>query len=39
MCGNVLLIGLDELADEGLIDKTDLPDPLPVTTAQFDKVG
>ena len=38
MCGNVLLIDLDELAEEGLIDKEDLPDPLPVTTAQFDKV-
>ena len=39
MCGNVLLIDLDALADEGLIDKEDLPVSLPVTTAQFDRVG
>lgn len=39
MCGNVLLIDLDQLAEEGLIDKEDLPEALPVTTAQFDKVS
>ncbi len=39
MCGNVLLIALDELAEEGLIDKSDLPEPIPVTTAIFDQVS
>lgn len=38
MCGNVLLISLDELAEEGLIDKSDLPTPIPVATANFDQV-
>lgn len=39
MCGNVLLIGLDELAEEGLIDRADLPEPVPVSTADFEKAG
>lgn len=38
-CGNILLIDLDNLADEGLIDRSDLPEPGPVQTADFDKAG
>ena len=39
MCGNVLLIDLDELVEDGLIDKADLPKPQPVQTADFAKAS
>ena len=38
MCGFNLLIGLDELADEGLIDKEDLPEHVPVSDVDYKKV-
>jgi hypothetical protein len=34
-----LLIALDELVEDGLIDKADLPKPQPVATANFDQVS
>ena len=38
LCGNVLLISLDGLAEDGLLAKADLPKPLPVRKADFPKV-
>lgn len=38
MCGNVLLIAIDELQQEGLIDAADLPQRQPVANADFAKV-
>lgn len=35
LCGNPLMISLDELVKEGLLDKADLPKEIPVTTADF----
>ena len=39
MCGHSLLIALDELVEDGLLEKSDLPEPQPVATANFDQVG
>ena len=38
LCGNVLLVSLDGLARDGLLDKQDLPQPIPVGKADFPKV-
>ena len=38
LCGNTLMISLDELVNDGLLDKSDLPKAIPVTTADFFKV-
>ena len=38
-CGNMLLIALDELVEDGLIDKSDLPPPQPVARADFVEVS
>ena len=38
LCGNVLLIALDELVEEGLLDESDIPSPVPVAFARFDQV-
>lgn len=39
LCGNTLLIALDELVEDGLIDKADLPKPQPVADADFPKAS
>lgn len=38
LCGNTLMISLDELVKDGLLSKADLPEEIPVTTADFSKV-
>ena len=38
LCGNVLLIGIDELIEEGLLPKCDKPKKQPVEAAAFVKV-
>ena len=38
LCGNTLMISLDELVKDGLLERTDLPEEVPVTTADFFKV-
>ena len=38
LCGNTLMISLDELVKDGLLSKTDLPEEIPITTADFSKV-
>ena len=38
LCGNTLMISLDELVKEGLLETSDLPDKIDVTTADFFKV-
>lgn len=38
LCGNTLMISLDELVKDGLLEKSDLPEEIPVTTADFFKV-
>ena len=38
LCGNTLMISLDELVKDGLLEKSDLPKEVPVTTADFFKV-
>ena len=38
MCGNVHLIALDELVEEGLIDKADLPESVPVQDVDYKQV-
>lgn len=38
LCGNTLMISLDELVKDGLLETSDLPEEVPVTTADFFKV-
>ena len=38
LCGNTLMISLEELVKDGLLSKADLPEEIPVTTADFRKV-
>ena len=38
LCGNTLIISLDELVADGLLTKADLPEEMLVTTADFSKV-
>lgn len=38
-CGNTLLISLEELVKDGLLEKTDLPKPLPVKRMDSSKVA
>ena len=38
LCGNTLMISLDELVKDGLLEKSDLPKEIPVTSADFFKV-
>lgn len=39
MCGNIHLIALDELAEEGLIDQSDLPGKIPVQEVDYSQVN
>eukprot|EP00897_Mesotaenium_endlicherianum_P007226 jgi/Mesen1/6531/ME000333S05834 len=38
-CGNTLIISLDELVKEGLLDKSDLPEPVPLGRVDYDAVA
>ena len=38
LCGNTLMISLDELVKDGLLETSDLPEEVPVSTADFFKV-
>lgn len=38
-CGNTLLISLDQLVKDGLLQKTDLPKPIPVGKVDFAAVA
>ena len=38
LCGNTLMISLDELVKDGLLKKSELPEEVSVTTADFFKV-
>ena len=38
LCGNTLMISLDELVKDGLLSNTDLPEEISITTADFSKV-
>ena len=38
LCGSTLMIGLDELREEGLLAKSDLPKKIPVATVDYNQV-
>ncbi len=38
MCGSTLMIGLDELKEEGLLAKSDLPKKIAIGTVDYPQV-
>lgn len=38
LCGSTLMIGLDELREEGLLAKSDLPKKIPIATVDYNQV-
>ena len=39
LCGSTLMIGIDELIEEGLLPRADKPKKIPVTTVDYKQVG
>ncbi len=39
LCGSNLLIGLQELKEDGLLAKSDLPGKIPVATVDYNQVA
>ena len=39
LCGNTLLIAIDELMEEGLLDTADKPKKQPIQSAVFEEVS